>query len=156
MGEVRNNQRPNVHVYASVWQRILAVIVDLLVITAPLSVISFLVVGNWRGDWITILLEAIYWLVIPVITRGYTIGKWMAGIRIEMRKGNPPGYFCMFLRYAVVPFFYVISFGGLLLLSCGMMVLRTDRKSLHDVVAGTVVVKGSVPKYVPNQSKISA
>ncbi len=151
-----NKQRPNIHVYASIWQRVLALIVDLVVITAPLAVISFLVVGNWRGDWVTIALEAFYWLMVPVLTRGYTIGKWMAGIRIEMRKGNPPGYLSMFLRYGIVPFFYIVSFGALLVVSFGMMLLRTDRKSLHDLVAGTVVVKGSVPKYVQKQAKISA
>ncbi len=151
-----NKQRPNIHVYASIWQRVLALIVDLVVITAPLAVISFLVVGNWRGDWLTIAVEAFYWLMVPVLTRGYTIGKWMAGIRIEMRKGNPPGYFSMFLRYGIVPFFYIVSFGALLVVSFGMMLLRTDRKSLHDLVAGTVVVKGAVPKYVQKQSKISA
>jgi uncharacterized RDD family membrane protein YckC len=143
-------------VYASVWQRILAVVVDLVVVTAPLAVISFLVVGNWRGDWLTVAVEALYWFAVPVLTRGYTIGKWITGIRIEMRKGNPPGYFCIMLRYGVVPFFYVISLGSLVLVSFGMMLLRTDRKSLHDLVAGTVVVKGAVPKYVPRQSKISA
>lgn len=153
---MKQQQRPNIHVYASVWQRVLALIVDLVVITAPLAVISFLVVGTWRGDWITIAVEAFYWLVVPVLTRGYTIGKWMAGIRIEMRKGSPPGYFCMFLRYGVVPFFYIVSFGVLLIVSFGMVILRTDRKTLHDLVANTVVVKGSVPKYVPKQSRISA
>ncbi|MCF6138945.1 RDD family protein [Pseudalkalibacillus berkeleyi] len=148
--------RPNIQVYATIWQRLLALTVDLVVVTAPLAVISFLVFGNWRGDWVTIAIEVLYWLAVPVLTRGYTIGKWMAGIRIEMRKGSPPGYFCTLLRYGVVPFFYVVSFGGLLLVSIGMMVLRTDRKSLHDLVANTVVVKGNSPKYVPKQSQISA
>ncbi len=156
MDEVKKHRRPSVQVYAAVWQRALAMIVDLAVVTAPLSVISYLVFGNWRGDWITLVIEAFYWLVIPVLTGGYTIGKWMAGIRIEMRKGTDPGILCMFLRYGIVPFMYLISFGVLFLVSVGMMLIRPDRKTLHDVIANTVVVKNSVPKYVQQNTKVSA
>ncbi|WP_261131132.1 RDD family protein [Bacillus sp. Marseille-Q3570] len=156
MDEVKRHRRPSVQVYASLTQRALAMIVDLVIVTAPLSVISFLVFGTWRGDWITVAVEIFYWLIIPVLTGGYTIGKWMAGIRIEMRKGTDPGILCMILRYGVVPLFYVISFGLLLLVSIGMMMIRPDRKSLHDVIANTVVVKDSVPKYAQQHSKVSA
>ncbi|WP_408008668.1 RDD family protein [Pseudalkalibacillus sp. A8] len=156
MDEMKKQRRPSVQVYATVWQRALAMIVDLVVVTVPLSVISYLIIGNWMGDWITIAIEVFYWLIIPVLTGGYTIGKWMAGIRIEMRSGTDPGVLCMFFRYGIVPFFYLISFGVLFLVSVGMMMIRPDRKTLHDVIANTVVVKNTVPKYVLQNTKVSA
>jgi uncharacterized RDD family membrane protein YckC len=70
---------------------------------------------------------------------GFTIGKWATGLRIERSDGAPVGIGRAFLRHFVG---YPISF---LTLGLGFVVaaFSTRGRTLHDLIAGTLVVRDS-------------
>jgi len=72
---------------------------------------------------------------------GRTLGKWATGLRIERLDGSKPGIGRALLRHFVG---YPLSF---LLLGLGFLVaaVTVRGRTLHDIIAGTVVVReGSV------------
>ena len=78
--------------------------------------------------------------ILPGLT-GRTLGKWATGLRIERVDGNNPGIGWALLRHFVG---YPLSF---LLLGLGFLVaaVTVRGRALHDIIAGTVVVReGSV------------
>lgn len=74
--------------------------------------------------------------VLPGLT-GLTIGKWATGLRIERTDGREPGIGFAILRHFVG---YPLSF---LTLGLGFLLaaLSTRGRALHDLIAGTVVVR---------------
>ncbi len=69
--------------------------------------------------------------------RGKTVGKWTTGLRIERMHGGPPGIGRAVLRHFVGYPLSLLPFGlGFLIVT----VMPTGR-SLHDFIAGTVVVR---------------
>ncbi len=68
---------------------------------------------------------------------GKTVGKWTTGLRIERMHGGPPGIGRAVLRHFVGYPLSLLPFGlGFLIVT----VMPTGR-SLHDFIAGTVVVR---------------
>ncbi|HKE57495.1 MAG TPA: RDD family protein [Pyrinomonadaceae bacterium] len=79
--------------------------------------------------------------VIPGLT-GRTLGKWATGLRIERINGEPMGIGRALVRHFVG---YPVSF---LILGLGFLISAlTERgRGLHDMIAGTIVVReGSLP-----------
>jgi uncharacterized RDD family membrane protein YckC len=74
--------------------------------------------------------------------QGQTIGKKIVGIRIVDRDGNLPGLGrLLYRRYLPVFSYNALPFvGGVLALIDCLLVFRRDRRSLHDMLAGTRVV----------------
>ncbi|MGI8734671.1 MAG: RDD family protein [Pyrinomonadaceae bacterium] len=74
--------------------------------------------------------------IAPGLT-GRTIGKWATGLRIERLDGGEPGIGGALLRHFVG---YPVS---LLTLGLGFLLaaLSTRGRALHDLIAGTVVVR---------------
>ncbi|MCU0302457.1 MAG: RDD family protein [Thermoanaerobaculales bacterium] len=86
------------------------------------------------GLWI-----ALWWCYFAVGwgLAGATVGKWMLGLRLVDHRGHSPiGVSRAFLRLAA----YSVSS---LTLALGhlLVVLRHDRRALHDILAGTWVVR---------------
>ena len=79
---------------------------------------------------------ALNFLVLPVFT-GRTVGKWATGLRVETASGEPLGFGRALLRHTAG---YLLS---LLTLGVGFLVaaFSRDGRALHDLVAGTVVVR---------------
>ena|SRR5688500_13324435 len=78
--------------------------------------------------------------ILPGLT-GRTLGKWATGLRIERVDGTNPGIGRALLRHFVG---YPLSF---LLLGLGFLVaaVTVRGRTLHDMIAGTLVVReGSV------------
>lgn len=78
--------------------------------------------------------------ILPGLT-GWTLGKWATGLRIERLDGSNPGIGRALLRHLIG---YPLSF---LLLGLGFLVaaVTVRGRTLHDMIAGTVVVReGSV------------
>jgi uncharacterized RDD family membrane protein YckC len=75
-------------------------------------------------------------IVLPAFT-GRTVGKWATGLRVEGREGERLGFGRAMLRHTVG---YLAS---LLTLGLGFLVAAFSRegRALHDVIAGTVVVR---------------
>jgi uncharacterized RDD family membrane protein YckC len=70
---------------------------------------------------------------------GRTVGKWATGLRIEQQDGDVPGISVALFRHFVG---YPVSF---LTLGLGflMAVFSPRGRALHDLIAGTVVVRDS-------------
>jgi uncharacterized RDD family membrane protein YckC len=79
-------------------------------------------------------------VVIPGFT-GMTLGKWATGLRIEKNGGGPMGIGRALLRHFVG---YPLSFA---LLGLGFLIaaVSVHGRGLHDMIAGTIVVReGSI------------
>lgn len=79
-------------------------------------------------------------IVLPGLT-GLTLGKWATGLRIERIDGSPLGFGRALLRHFVG---YPLSF---VLLGIGFLIaaVSVHGRGLHDMIAGTVVVReGSI------------
>lgn len=79
---------------------------------------------------------ALNFFVLPVFT-GRTLGKWATGLRVECRDGDPVTFARALVRHTVG---YLLS---LLTLGFGFLVaaFSRDGRALHDLLAGTVVVR---------------
>ncbi len=75
-------------------------------------------------------------VVLPAFT-GRTVGKWATGLRVERRDGEPVGFARALVRHTVG---YLAS---LLTLGLGFLLAAVSRegRALHDLIAGTVVVR---------------
>jgi len=68
---------------------------------------------------------------------GVTVGKWATGLRIEKVDGGEPGVGRAFLRHFVgYPLSFIILGLGFILVAFSMR-----GRGLHDIIAGTVVVR---------------
>ncbi|MET3289684.1 UNVERIFIED_CONTAM: putative RDD family membrane protein YckC [Brevibacillus sp. OAP136] len=122
------------------WRRLGANLLDGIIIGVPLSLISYLITGDWEKDEpFTNALSFLYSLLIPVLWSGYTIGKRIAGIRIAKMNGEKVGIGTMLLRGIVASLVYVITLGIGLIVSAIMVGVRKDKRSIHDFIAGTYV-----------------
>ena len=76
---------------------------------------------------------------------GRSIGKWATGLRIERMSGGPPGIPRAFLRHFIGYPLSLLPFGlGFLIVT----VIPSGR-SLHDLLAGTIVVRRNEMVAVP-------
>ena len=92
------------------------------------------------GVLMTIALAVLNLGLLPGLT-GFTLGKWATGLRIERNDGQELGIGRAFLRHFVG---YPVSF-ALLGLGFLMAAVSVHGRGLHDIIAGTIVVReGSV------------
>jgi uncharacterized RDD family membrane protein YckC len=79
---------------------------------------------------------------------GQTIGKKIVKIRIATMDGQKPGMITLILkRYAFLKGMELIpTVGPLITLGGILMIFRSDRRCLHDFIAGTQVVKCTDPR----------
>ncbi|ABO65726.1 MULTISPECIES: RDD family protein [Geobacillus] len=124
---------------AGFWRRLLANLLDAIVIGIPISIIGYLITGSAEENWFTNLVELLYALIVPAVWYGYTVGKRMIGIRIAKVNGGKVGIGTMFLRLFVGGLVYVITLGIGLIVSAIMVAAREDKRSIHDFIAGTYV-----------------
>ena len=124
---------------AGIWVRLLAMILDGLIIGIPLAVIGYLMTGNWEENPLTNAVSFVYSLLLPVFWYGYTVGKKILGIRIAKVNGEKLGIGAMLLRNIVGGLVYVVTLGIGAIVSAFMVGLREDKRSLHDMIAGTYV-----------------
>lgn len=127
---------------AGFWVRLLALILDGLFLSLSFFVLRLMgfPFEGWDDSW---LVQALYVLLLPVFWNGYTVGKRIMGIRIIRMgsEGEAPGFMTMLLRVLVTNLLYAITFGIPVIISAFMVGLREDKRSIHDLVAGTQVVR---------------
>lgn len=88
------------------------------------------------GILITITMAVLNLGILPGLT-GLTLGKWATGLRIEKNDGGNLGIGRAFLRHFVG---YPLSF-ALLGLGFLMAAVSVHGRGLHDIIAGTIVVR---------------
>ncbi|MED1785356.1 RDD family protein [Brevibacillus fortis] len=121
------------------WLRLGAGLLDALIIGLPLLLISYIITGNTEDNLVTNIISSLYSLLVPVFWHGYTVGKRIAGIRIARIDGEPVGIGTMLLRNFVGGIVYVITLGLGIIVSAIMVGVRQDKRSIHDLIAGTYV-----------------
>jgi len=92
------------------------------------------------GILLAIMMAILNLVVLPGVT-GLTLGKWATGLRIERNDGGRPGIGRALLRHFIG---YPLSFA---LLGLGFLIaaVSVHGRGLHDMIAGTIVVReGSI------------
>lgn len=126
---------------AGFWIRLGAIILDAFIISLPLALIDYFITGQLRGQGISNVIYFLYGLIVPVVWYGYTVGKRLAGIRIARTNGEKVSLWTMIKRNVIAGLVYGITFGIALIVSILMIAFRQDKRSLHDMIAGTYVTK---------------
>ncbi|EKP95281.1 RDD family protein [Thermaerobacter subterraneus] len=124
---------------AGFWKRFAASLLDGIVVGGPITLAGYLATGTAEANWFTSLVNVLYALVVPVVWHGYTVGKRIVGIRIVRLNGAPVGIGTMFLRSVVGGLVYFVTLGAGLIVSAILVAAREDKRSLHDLIAGTYV-----------------
>lgn len=144
------------HPLASRWARLGAVLIDGIIgllITIPF----FMMTGMWsemasgaEPAYGMTLLGGLYGFVGYIIVHyyfldrnGQTVGKKVLGIRIEDPQGRLIGAPAIIgKRYLPVTAASLIPLiGGLLVIIDALFIFRKDKRCIHDMIAGTRVVK---------------
>lgn len=124
---------------AGFWVRVLASILDALIIGLPIGLIIYLLTGNMENENLPSLLVSIYSMLLPIIWQGYTVGKRIMKVRIVKVDGSKLGIGAMLMRVFVAGLIYAVTLGIGLIVSAFMVGLRQDKRGLHDLIAGTYV-----------------
>ncbi|MGI5900956.1 MAG: RDD family protein [Desulfitobacteriia bacterium] len=141
---------------AGFWRRLLALIIDGIIAGVVASILFYvlfrdpevLTLNNeyWsvRDSW-TSFISGLYAIILPIIWNGQTIGKRALSIRIIKVNGEKIGIGTMLLRVLVSNIVYALTLGIAFIVSVFMVLIREDKRSVHDFIAGTYV--GKVERY---------
>ena len=138
------------HLYAGFWRRVAAYYLDgivVLVVAAPL-LIPFMSSETLMmiGSVAIVVLYLGYFPVMHATRLQATIGKWLLGVKVTDRQGNRIGIGRSLGRFLAM---FLIS--SSLTLGIGYLTagVTQRRQALHDMVAGTLVVRrGATPDEV--------
>ena len=114
--------------YAGFWIRLVASIIDLVIVLIGLALLSVLAPDSLTG----LALSALYYVLLTGL-RGQTVGKMTLGIRVVRADGRLPGLGYAALREVVGKFVSAIA------LFLGFLWIAWDREKQgwHDKIAGT-------------------
>jgi len=121
------------------WRRFGAAFLDGLLFGLPLSLLLSIILGGEENEYLIEVITFLYFLLLPLFWNGYTIGKKILGIRIVKMNGENVGIGNMLLRELVGRLIYIITFGIGIIVSAIMVAVREDKRSIHDLIAGTYV-----------------
>lgn len=81
--------------------------------------------------------------LVLLARRGQSVGKLLTGIRIVRTDGSPAGFLHAFLLRGTVPVVIELIpiLGFVFWIVDSSFIFRSDRRCLHDLIAGTVVVR---------------
>ncbi|MGJ9386206.1 RDD family protein [Salipaludibacillus sp. CF4.18] len=132
---------------AGFWVRFAAGFLDGLVVMFVTALLSTIIYRDVFIERFTIVdtLSPLYYLILPVIWYGYTVGKRALGIRIARIDGAKVGITTLFLRHLLAGIVYAVTLGIGVIVSAFMVGMRKDSRAIHDFIAGTYVTS-SPPK----------
>jgi len=142
---------------AGFWRRAVATLVDLVVVVLVKALLGVIAARVFHADRdatqgalvaCTLLFAVLYVIGLHAL-EGQTIGKLVVGARVIGAEGVPPAVGVSVLRF-VGYFVSLLPFG----LGFAMAGLRTDRRALHDLLAGTRVERLTRPA-TPSQQEIA-
>ncbi|WP_456276657.1 RDD family protein [Bacillus sp. AK128] len=126
---------------AGFWVRFGASILDGILLFIVTVLLNLAVYQEFvtEATFLTNMIDFLYYLLLPILWYGYTIGKRAVGIRIARVDGGKVGIGTMLLRNVVAGIVYGITLGIGVIVSAFMVGLREDKRSIHDFIAGTYV-----------------
>jgi uncharacterized RDD family membrane protein YckC len=123
---------------AGFWIRLGANLLDGIIMSLPLAIISYLILGE-SDTWFTTLGTYLYFILLPVFWVGYTVGKKILGIRIVNLDETDVSLWTMIKRQLIANIFYILTLGIGVIISAVMVGIREDKRAIHDFIAGTYV-----------------
>ncbi|MEP1305473.1 MAG: RDD family protein [Balneola sp.] len=136
---------------AGIFERILAYLVDFLVLGIYWTVLMMIstygtsiVPGDSGGgnDWIlyviVLLPVMLYHLTMEIIWNGYTVGKWLIGIRVVKLDGTRPSVSNYLIRWLIRLFEITMTSGVVAFFT---LLLNGKGQRLGDIAAKTCVIK---------------
>lgn len=123
------------------WIRFLAMILDGILIFIVFGFVNLLLYNSFIVETFTFtdILQLFYFIIIPIVWYGYTVGKKAIGIRIVRMNGDDVTIGVMILRYLMGGIFYAFTCGIGIIVSAFMVGLREDKRSIHNIFADTYV-----------------
>lgn len=137
---------------AGFWIRLIARIVDGVILSIVVWLLSMLFgmnEGTVNGATYNPLqiIGMAYFIIVPMLWLGFTIGKRAFNIRIVKMDGSTPGIGPMILRELIGSLIYGITLGIAAIISAFMVGLRKDKRAIHDLIAGTYVTHEPPEEY---------
>ncbi|WP_017186881.1 RDD family protein [Alkalibacillus haloalkaliphilus] len=102
------------------------------------SIMAYIIFGNHVLINLQVI-AIVYFTFTPLLWRGYTIGKRVLSIRIARVSYRKLTFPTMFLREVIGVILYQLTLGLLTIVSIYLVTTRDDRRSIHDIIAGTFV-----------------
>jgi uncharacterized RDD family membrane protein YckC len=132
--------------YGGFWIRVLAYIIDGILLTIVYGIVARLLgidifESDWRhydpmGNLLSLVISWLYFALLESSERGATVGKMAMGLRVVTSDGRRLSFMNATGRYFAKILSAIILFIGFI------MVAFTDKKrGLHDMIAGTLVIK---------------
>lgn len=128
---------------AGFWIRLGSIIIDGLLLIPLYLICMLLGVSDIATEIFVNSINFLYYLIIPVIWSGFTVGKRVVGIKIVRTDGKKVGIGTTLKRYILASLVYVVTLGIAFIISAFMIGLRKDKRSIHDLIAGTQVINTS-------------
>lgn len=126
---------------AGIGDRILAFVIDVLIITSIFLLLQFLFGLVGLGNSLAInsliaVLAYVYRLVSETLMNGQTVGKMALSIKAVKLDGSAPSFAAYFLRWLLEPVdFFIVGMGVV------FIILTKNGQRVGDLLAGTTVVK---------------
>ncbi len=132
--------------YGGFWIRLVAYIIDAILLSVAFSVVAAIVgVSIWNPNLedydptlnvVSFVIGWLYFTVLESSERGATVGKMAMGLRVVTSDGQRLSFLNATGRYFAKIISAIILFIGFI------MIGFTDKKrGLHDMIAGTLVIK---------------
>jgi uncharacterized RDD family membrane protein YckC len=132
--------------YGGFWIRVVAYIIDGILLTIVCGVVDRLLgINILESDWdhydplanvISLVIGWLYFALLESSERGATVGKMVMGLRVVTSDGRRLSFMNATGRY----FAKILS--AIILCIGFIMIAFTDKKrGLHDMIAGTLVIK---------------
>ncbi len=140
--QVGVNSRPGMelsdgfHAYAGFWRRFLALMIDGIMLTIVFELTLSINNSKTTGSsLVSFLINLVYFTLLLGGPSGQSVGCKLTKIRLLAVDGSVAGY-----RKALLRQLYSIISGLTFLLGYLMMLFTPRRQTLHDMMAGTIVV----------------
>jgi uncharacterized RDD family membrane protein YckC len=132
--------------YGGFWIRVLAYLIDGILLTIVYGIVARLLgidifESDWRhydplGNLLSLVIGWLYFALLESSERGATVGKMVMGLRVVTSDGQRLSFMNATGRY----FAKILS--AIILCIGFIMIAFTDKKrGLHDIIAGTLVIK---------------
>lgn len=130
---------------AGFWVRLAARIIDYLFVVGVVYAILSLFRLDVQSSAVQageLIARLIYYVAVPVLWSGYTMGKRLFVIRIIRDDGEKLTFKDTFIREFFAALIYGASLGLVAIISIFMVIIREDKKAIHDIIAKTSVTYG--------------
>ncbi|MCA1021042.1 MULTISPECIES: RDD family protein [Halobacillus] len=125
---------------AGFWVRLGARVIDGLLIGIVVAALNFIIFQGFNQDTPAFnSVGTLYYVILPALWAGYTVGKKAVGVRIVKQDGTDVGFGKMILREVVGGLVYILTLGIGAIVSAFMVGIREDKRAIHDFIGGTYV-----------------